>query len=83
MIFTVTQTDLQIIYKNSVRTSQKTHYVSARKPSRLKLFRETVYVYCENHTEHTNTLPNNKLEFTKVQIPPYATSVLVFHSLLF
>jgi hypothetical protein len=44
------------IYKNSVRTSQETHYVSATKPNRLKLFRETVAVYCENHTEHTDTL---------------------------
>jgi hypothetical protein len=47
------------IYKNSVRTSQETHYVSATKNCRLMLFRETVDVHCENHTEHTNTLPNN------------------------
>jgi hypothetical protein len=45
-----------IIYTDSVRTSQETHYVSATKPNRLILFRETVAVYCENHTEHTNTL---------------------------
>jgi hypothetical protein len=32
------------------------HYVSVTKPNRLMLFRETVAVYCENHTEHTNTL---------------------------
>jgi hypothetical protein len=32
------------------------HYVSATKPSRLMMFRETVAVYCENHTEHTDTL---------------------------
>jgi hypothetical protein len=36
--------------------SQETHYVSATEPNRLMLFRETVAVYCENHTEHTNTL---------------------------
>jgi hypothetical protein len=42
-------------YKNSARTSQETHYVSATKPNRLMLFRETVAVYCENHTEHTDT----------------------------
>jgi hypothetical protein len=47
------------MYKNSVRTSQETHYVSATKPNRLMLFGETVAVYCENHMEHTNTLPNN------------------------
>jgi hypothetical protein len=27
------------------------------------LFRETVAVYCENHTEHTNTLFGQKVEF--------------------
>jgi hypothetical protein len=32
------------------------HYVSATKPNRLMLFRETVAVYCENHTEHTYTV---------------------------
>jgi hypothetical protein len=40
----------------SVRTSQKTHYVSATEINRLMLFRETVAVYCENHTEHTDTV---------------------------
>jgi hypothetical protein len=38
----------------SVRTSQKTHCVSAAKTSRLMLFKETVAAYCENHTQHTN-----------------------------
>jgi hypothetical protein len=28
------------------------------------LFAETVAVYCENHMEHTNTLPNNIYEFS-------------------
>jgi hypothetical protein len=47
---------IKIKYTNSVRTSQETHYVSATKPNRLMLLRETVAVYCENHTEHTDTL---------------------------
>jgi hypothetical protein len=47
------------MYKNSVRTSQETQYISATKPNRLMLFGETAAVYCETHTEHTNTLPNN------------------------
>jgi hypothetical protein len=38
---------------NSARASQKTYYVSATKPNRLMLVRETVAVYCENRTEHT------------------------------
>jgi hypothetical protein len=43
------------MYKDSVRTSQETRYISATRTNRLMLFRETVAVYCENHTEHTNT----------------------------
>jgi hypothetical protein len=52
-----------IIYKNSVHTSQETYYVTATKPSRLMLFRETVAVNCENHTEHTDILRGPNAEF--------------------
>jgi hypothetical protein len=52
-----------VLYKNSVRTSQETHYVSTTKPNRLMLFGETVPVYCENHMEHTNTLCEQNAEF--------------------
>jgi hypothetical protein len=37
--------------KNEVRTSQETDYVSATKPNRLMLFRET-HCLLWNHTEH-------------------------------
>jgi hypothetical protein len=40
------------VYKNSVRTSQETHYVSATETNRLMLFTVTVAVYCENHAEN-------------------------------
>jgi hypothetical protein len=43
-----------MIYKDPVRTSKETHYVSASKPNQLMLFIDTVIVYCENHTEHTD-----------------------------
>jgi hypothetical protein len=56
-----------VIYTNPVRTSQETHYVSATEPNRLMLFRETVAVYCENHTEHTNTLCGQNAEFLDVK----------------
>jgi hypothetical protein len=52
-----------IMCKDSFRTSQGTYYVSATKRNRLMLFRETVAVYCENHTEHTNTLCGENAEF--------------------
>jgi hypothetical protein len=51
------------MYKSSVSTSQETRYVSATKPNRLMLFVETVAVYSENHTEHTNTLCGQNAEF--------------------
>jgi hypothetical protein len=47
---------LYIIHNNSIHTSQETHYVSHAEPNRLMLFRETVAVYRENHTEHTDAL---------------------------
>jgi hypothetical protein len=53
--------------KNSVRTSQETHHISATKPNRLMLFRETVAVYCENHTEH-NTLCKEWAELFDVKL---------------
>jgi hypothetical protein len=50
----------------TVRTSQETHYVSATKTNRLMLFRETV-VYCEVHTEHTDTPCGQNVEFYYVK----------------
>jgi hypothetical protein len=48
---------------NSVGTSQEGHYVSATKPNRFMLFREIIAVYCENHTEHKNTLCGQNAEY--------------------
>jgi hypothetical protein len=42
------------------RTSQGTHSVSMATTNRLMLFRETVSVYCDNHTEHTDKLCGQK-----------------------
>jgi hypothetical protein len=55
-----------------VCTSQETHYVSTTKPNQFILFRETVAVYCENHTEHTDTLCAQNVEFWYVN--PVRTS---------
>jgi hypothetical protein len=40
---------------DSVHTTQEARHVSSTKTNLLKLFGETVAVYCEDHTEHTNT----------------------------
>jgi hypothetical protein len=54
---------IYVILKSSVRTSQGTHCVSVTTADRLMLFRETIAVCCENHTEHINTLCGQKAEF--------------------
>jgi hypothetical protein len=54
---------MYMMYTNCVRTSQETHYVSATKTNRLMLFREIIAVYCENRTEHINTLCGQNAEF--------------------
>jgi hypothetical protein len=53
---------LHNIYKHPVCTSQKTRHVSATETNRLMLFGETIAVYCENHTEHINTLCGQNTE---------------------
>jgi hypothetical protein len=51
------------IHANSVRTSQETHYVSARKPNRLMLFRAVTAVYSGNHVKHIIKLCAQNAEF--------------------
>jgi hypothetical protein len=50
------------MYKNSVRTSQETHYVYAAKVNRLMPFKEIIAVYCENHAKHANALCRQNAE---------------------
>jgi hypothetical protein len=56
-----------LLYINSVHSSQETHYVSVTKTNRLMLFRETVAVYCENHTKQANTLCRQNAEIFYVK----------------
>jgi hypothetical protein len=55
------------MFRNSVRTSQETHYVSATKPNLLMLFREIIAVCCENHTQHINTLCGQNAGFLNIK----------------
>jgi hypothetical protein len=48
--------NLKTGYRNSILAFRKILCDSAREPNRLMLFGETVAVYCENHTEHTDTV---------------------------
>jgi hypothetical protein len=57
----------KVYFKNSDRTSQETRYISATKTNRLMLFRETVAVYCESHTEHITALCGKNVEFSNVK----------------
>jgi hypothetical protein len=54
-------------YTNPTFISQKTHYVSTTETNRLIMFRETVAVYCENHTEHTNDCAGRMQSFTMLK----------------
>jgi hypothetical protein len=58
---------LKVIYTNPGRTSQEAQHVSAIEPNRLMLFRGTVAVCWENHTEHTNTLCGRNAQFFNVK----------------
>jgi hypothetical protein len=51
------------IYRNSVRTLQETHYVSAIDIGVLILITGKNSAYCENHTKHKNTLYGQNAEF--------------------
>jgi hypothetical protein len=51
------------IYKNSVRTSQETHYVSTTEPNWLILFRVTIATYCQNRIIHIYTLCEQNARF--------------------
>jgi hypothetical protein len=55
--------------------AKETHYVSTTKPNRLMLFREMIAVYCENHTEHINTLCGHSYLMLK-QVVYLVTTVL-------
>jgi hypothetical protein len=61
------------IYKNPVRTSQETHSITTAETSRLMLFGGKVAVYCENHTEHINTLCGQNAEtlYVRMQSVPH------------
>jgi hypothetical protein len=66
------------IYKNSVRTSQETHYVSATKLNRLMLFREIIAVYFENHMEHRNIFCVGRMQsFLTLKHMVYIVTVVV------
>jgi hypothetical protein len=72
---------LQIVYRNSVRTSQETQHVSVTKPNRFMLLRETIAVYCESHKEH-NIQPEGRMQnsVTKKQAvqPNFGGKIICF-----
>jgi hypothetical protein len=60
-----------LIHSNNIRIQfvpPRKHYVSATNPNRLTLFGKTVAAYCENHTEHTDTLCGQNAEFQYVKV---------------
>lgn len=49
--------------RNSVRTSQITHYFSNAKNNRLILFTKIMVLLCKNNREHKNTVYGQNAEF--------------------
>jgi hypothetical protein len=60
-----------------VRTSQETHYLSTTENNWLILFGETVAVYYENRTEHTDTLCGQSVPHRKHITSPLESPNLV------
>jgi hypothetical protein len=50
------------MYKDSIRISQETRYISSTKHKGLFLFTEKIAAYRENHKKHTNTLCGKNAE---------------------
>jgi translation initiation factor IF-1 len=59
----------ETLYIRTQFVPHRKHIVSATKCNRLMLFRETVAVYCENHTEHTNTLCGQNIFYQCIYVP--------------
>ena len=56
----------RIIYKDTVRTAQKTLSALVIKTDKLLLYREIMAVCSQIHTKHTNTLCGQNAEFLNV-----------------
>jgi hypothetical protein len=76
---------LQTLFRDSVPhklyiliqfVPHRKHIVSATKINRLMLFREIIAVYCENHTEHMNTLCGQNVELVNVKQVVYMVTIL-------
>jgi len=51
----------------TVRTAQKTHFVSVIKSNQLMLYRGIIAVNSELQTKHTNTFCGQNIEFVNVK----------------
>jgi hypothetical protein len=66
-----------MIFKNSTSTSQKTRYISITKTNQLMLFREKIYFYSNDHTEHINALCGRNVEFLMVNYVVYVVTIVL------
>jgi hypothetical protein len=55
-------------YKLNPNITENRRCASITKTNRLMLFRDTIAVYCENHTEHINTFCGKNSEILDVEI---------------
>jgi hypothetical protein len=57
-------TYILMMNKNLFPTTQISQFISMTKTNRLILFRQIIAVYCENRTEHVNSLDTTQMLFT-------------------
>jgi len=56
------------VYVNVINTSQRTQNDPINNASRQLLCREVITLYCENHTEHINTLRVQNGDFLALEL---------------
>jgi hypothetical protein len=84
MVYSLKPKVLQVIFKNSVRTSKRTYFTITR-ISWLIMFKEIIAVYCENHTIHSFIIHLRFVHSTVVFLHPklsFAICLCLWYPLL-
>jgi hypothetical protein len=65
--------NVETLYIRIQFVPHRKHYVPTTETNRLMLFGEIIAIYCENHTEHVNTLRGQKAEtlYIRIQFVPH------------
>ena len=72
-----------IIYKDPVRTAQKTLSASVTQTSQLMLYREIIAVCSQIHAKHINTLCGQNVGFLNVKLVVHIVTTELHRSIKF